>query len=182
MLKWDVIVLAMLRWNKIFWQSTLLFRATIANELMQVNRARSTQTVCNITQRIADFSFSLILTDGSFLPFHADETDLLLPLDNDDWLVRFLRPCKFYATSARDLVSISFTVDSMNEWLDLSDMECLLLHNILHVPLNFPWLSGESIMNPCKLHLIINWHTISKGWWMNCCRWSFLPIWYVQTC
>ncbi|KAL5279502.1 hypothetical protein ACFFRR_003862 [Megaselia abdita] len=32
------------------------------------------------------------------------ETDYVLPLDNEEWLVRFLRPCKFYPESARDLV------------------------------------------------------------------------------
>lgn len=37
--------------------------------------------------------------------FFSDETDLRVPLDNDDWLVRFLRPSKFYPDSARDLVS-----------------------------------------------------------------------------
>ncbi|CAD6999204.1 unnamed protein product [Ceratitis capitata] len=34
------------------------------------------------------------------------ETDLLYPKDNDEWLVRFLRPCKFYPESARDLHNI----------------------------------------------------------------------------
>lgn len=33
-----------------------------------------------------------------------EETDLKCPLDNDAWLIRFLRPCKFYPESARDLV------------------------------------------------------------------------------
>lgn len=28
-----------------------------------------------------------------------------MPIDNDDWLVRFLRPCKFYPKSAHELVS-----------------------------------------------------------------------------
>ncbi|XP_054742784.1 alpha-tocopherol transfer protein-like isoform X1 [Anastrepha obliqua] len=32
------------------------------------------------------------------------ETDLLYPKDNDEWFVRFLRPCKFYPESARDLI------------------------------------------------------------------------------
>lgn len=32
------------------------------------------------------------------------ETDLTVPIDNNDWLIRFLRPCKFYPESARDLV------------------------------------------------------------------------------
>uniref|UniRef100_A0A0K8WKZ5 Retinaldehyde-binding protein 1 n=1 Tax=Bactrocera latifrons TaxID=174628 RepID=A0A0K8WKZ5_BACLA len=31
------------------------------------------------------------------------QTDLLYPKDNDEWLVRFLRPCKYYPESARDL-------------------------------------------------------------------------------
>ncbi|XP_057672830.1 retinaldehyde-binding protein 1 isoform X3 [Diorhabda carinulata] len=33
-----------------------------------------------------------------------EEKDLKVPLDNDLWLVRFLRPCKFYPESARDLI------------------------------------------------------------------------------
>ncbi|XP_055683779.1 alpha-tocopherol transfer protein-like isoform X3 [Lutzomyia longipalpis] len=33
-----------------------------------------------------------------------EEKDLVLPLDNDGWLIRFLRPCKYYPESARDLV------------------------------------------------------------------------------
>ncbi|XP_014599841.1 PREDICTED: alpha-tocopherol transfer protein-like isoform X1 [Polistes canadensis] len=32
------------------------------------------------------------------------ETDLKCPLDNDAWLIRFLRPCKYYPESAADLV------------------------------------------------------------------------------
>lgn len=33
-----------------------------------------------------------------------EEKDLLVPFDNNEWLVRFLRPCKFYPESARDLI------------------------------------------------------------------------------
>ncbi|CAH1117992.1 unnamed protein product [Phaedon cochleariae] len=33
-----------------------------------------------------------------------EEKDLHVPLDNDIWLVRFLRPCKFYPESARDMI------------------------------------------------------------------------------
>lgn len=33
-----------------------------------------------------------------------EEKDLHVPLNNDIWLVRFLRPCKFYPESARDLI------------------------------------------------------------------------------
>ncbi|GAB0091804.1 CRAL-TRIO domain-containing protein [Sergentomyia squamirostris] len=33
-----------------------------------------------------------------------DEIDLTAPLHNDYWLVKFLRPCKFYPESARDLI------------------------------------------------------------------------------
>jgi len=32
------------------------------------------------------------------------ETDLYIPLDNDYWLTRFLRPCKFYPESACELI------------------------------------------------------------------------------
>lgn len=34
-----------------------------------------------------------------------EQKGLTVPLDNDEWLVRFLRPCKFYSKSACDLVS-----------------------------------------------------------------------------
>lgn len=33
-----------------------------------------------------------------------EEKDLYVPLDKDHFLIRFLRPCKYYAESARDLV------------------------------------------------------------------------------
>ncbi|XP_040165972.1 clavesin-1 isoform X2 [Anopheles arabiensis] len=33
-----------------------------------------------------------------------DVEDLVVPLDNDDWMIRFLRPCKFYAKSACELI------------------------------------------------------------------------------
>ncbi|RZC39187.1 alpha-tocopherol transfer protein-like [Asbolus verrucosus] len=33
-----------------------------------------------------------------------EEKDLLVPLDRDHWLVRFLRPCKFYPESALELI------------------------------------------------------------------------------
>lgn len=36
---------------------------------------------------------------------HFSESDLVVPIDNDDWLVRFLRPCKYYPDSAFELVS-----------------------------------------------------------------------------
>ncbi|XP_065356437.1 alpha-tocopherol transfer protein-like [Calliphora vicina] len=32
------------------------------------------------------------------------ETDLNIPQDNEEWLIKYLRPCKFYPESARDLV------------------------------------------------------------------------------
>lgn len=38
--------------------------------------------------------------------YFVEEKDLHIPIDNDDWIVRFLRPCKFYPHSARDLVSL----------------------------------------------------------------------------
>lgn len=34
-----------------------------------------------------------------------EEKDLYVPIDNDIWLTRFLRPCKFYPESALKLVS-----------------------------------------------------------------------------
>lgn len=44
------------------------------------------------------------------------ETDLVCPKDNEEWLVRFLRPCKFYPESARDLIKryYSFKVKHAN--------------------------------------------------------------------
>ncbi|KAF5274941.1 hypothetical protein FQR65_LT04282 [Abscondita terminalis] len=33
-----------------------------------------------------------------------EESDLRVPLDHDAWLVKFLRPCKYYPESARDLI------------------------------------------------------------------------------
>lgn len=33
-----------------------------------------------------------------------EEKDLVVPIQNEDWLVRFLRPCKFYPESAKELV------------------------------------------------------------------------------
>ncbi|XP_060518926.1 alpha-tocopherol transfer protein-like isoform X2 [Cylas formicarius] len=33
-----------------------------------------------------------------------EESDLYVPLERDLWLIRFLRPCKFYPESARDLI------------------------------------------------------------------------------
>lgn len=36
---------------------------------------------------------------------HLDQLDLIVPIDNDDWLIRFLRPSKFYPESALELVS-----------------------------------------------------------------------------
>lgn len=32
------------------------------------------------------------------------EKGLSVPSDNDEWLIRFLRPCKFYAKSAFELI------------------------------------------------------------------------------
>ena len=35
-----------------------------------------------------------------------EDKELTVPYDNEQWLVRFLRPCKFYPESAYDLVSV----------------------------------------------------------------------------
>lgn len=35
----------------------------------------------------------------------AEETDLNVPIDNEAWMIRFLRPTKFYPESALQLVS-----------------------------------------------------------------------------
>ncbi|XP_062548867.1 alpha-tocopherol transfer protein isoform X2 [Armigeres subalbatus] len=50
------------------------------------------------------------------------QDELVLPLDNDDWLVRFLRPCKFYPKSALELIQryYHFKVKHWDMYLDLS--------------------------------------------------------------
>lgn len=55
----------------------------------------------------------------SFLNF-SEEDDLYVPLENDLWLVRFLRPTKFYPESARDLVSIFYSLQNFVDILALS--------------------------------------------------------------
>lgn len=37
-----------------------------------------------------------------------EDTELTVPHDNEQWLIRFLRPCKFYPQSAYELVSGKF--------------------------------------------------------------------------
>lgn len=37
-----------------------------------------------------------------------EDQDLVVPVDNDQWLIRFLRPCKFYPKSAYELVSFEY--------------------------------------------------------------------------
>ncbi|XP_065089911.1 alpha-tocopherol transfer protein isoform X2 [Ochlerotatus camptorhynchus] len=50
------------------------------------------------------------------------QDELLVPLDNDDWMVRFLRPCKFYPKSAFELIQryYQFKVKHWDMYLDLS--------------------------------------------------------------
>lgn len=65
------------------------------------------------------------------------ETDLKCPLHNEEWLVRFLRPCKFYPESAKELVKryYAFKVkhhDTYNE-LTPSKEANIFRHNILTV-------------------------------------------------
>lgn len=65
------------------------------------------------------------------------ETNLKVPLDNDPWLVRFLRPCKYYPESALKLVQnyYSFKVKHENVYKDLkpSREKNIFDHNILTV-------------------------------------------------
>lgn len=65
------------------------------------------------------------------------ETDLKCPLDNDAWLIRFLRPCKYYPESALKLVKnyYSFKVKHANvyEGLKPSNEKNIFEHNILTV-------------------------------------------------
>ncbi|XP_065164334.1 clavesin-1 isoform X3 [Atheta coriaria] len=65
------------------------------------------------------------------------ETDLSCPYDNDAWLVRFLRPCKFYPESAHALVKryYAFKVKHENVYKGLlpSTETNIFDHNILVV-------------------------------------------------
>lgn len=47
---------------------------------------------------------------------HFSESDLVIPIDNDDWLVRFLRPCKYYPDSAFELVSKFIFAHWIDQW------------------------------------------------------------------
>lgn len=51
-----------------------------------------------------------------------EQDELVVPLDNDDWMVRFLRPCKFYPQSAYELIKryYQFKVKHWDMYLDLS--------------------------------------------------------------
>ncbi|XP_053693705.1 alpha-tocopherol transfer protein [Sabethes cyaneus] len=50
------------------------------------------------------------------------QDELTVPLDNEDWMVRFLRPCKYYAKSAYELIQryYQFKVKHWDMYLDLS--------------------------------------------------------------
>ncbi|XP_058824634.1 retinaldehyde-binding protein 1 isoform X1 [Topomyia yanbarensis] len=50
------------------------------------------------------------------------QDELVVPLDNDDWLVRFLRPCKYYPKSALELIQryYQFKVKHSDMYMDLS--------------------------------------------------------------
>ncbi|XP_055636926.1 alpha-tocopherol transfer protein-like isoform X2 [Toxorhynchites rutilus septentrionalis] len=50
------------------------------------------------------------------------QDELVVPLDNDDWMVRFLRPCKFYPQSAFELIQryYQFKVKHFDMYNDLS--------------------------------------------------------------
>nr|XP_033334939.1 alpha-tocopherol transfer protein-like isoform X2 [Megalopta genalis] len=65
------------------------------------------------------------------------ETKLKVPLDNDSWLIRFLRPCKYYPESALKLVQnyYSFKVKHENVYKGLkpSREKNIFDHNILTV-------------------------------------------------
>jgi len=55
------------------------------------------------------------------LSYPTAETDLKCPLDSDAWLIKFLRPCKYYPESARDLVKqyYSFKLKHANMYENL---------------------------------------------------------------
>lgn len=69
-----------------------------------------------------------------------EETDLRLPLDKDIWLIRFLRPTKFYPESARDLIKryYAFKVKHANMYNNLtpSGERNIFQQNILTVQPN----------------------------------------------
>ncbi|EAT45365.1 AAEL003347-PC [Aedes aegypti] len=50
------------------------------------------------------------------------QDELVVPIDNDDWMVRFLRPCKYYPKSAYELIQryYQFKVKHWDMYLDLS--------------------------------------------------------------
>lgn len=82
------------------------------------------------------FLYSLGILLKFILSFTA-ETDLRCPLDNDLWLIRFLRPCKYYPESARDLIKryYEFKRKHANIYDDLktSTERNIFEHNILTV-------------------------------------------------
>ncbi|XP_031628252.1 alpha-tocopherol transfer protein-like isoform X2 [Contarinia nasturtii] len=65
------------------------------------------------------------------------DTDLYIPIDNDEWIVRFLRPCKFYPDSARKLIRnyYQFKEKHKDVYEDLmpSSEANIFKHNILVV-------------------------------------------------
>lgn len=65
------------------------------------------------------------------------EVDLKWPLENDDWLIKFLRPCKYYPESARDLVKryYNFKIKHANVYdnLKASNEKNIFEQNILTV-------------------------------------------------
>ncbi|EFN77311.1 alpha-tocopherol transfer protein-like isoform X2 [Harpegnathos saltator] len=68
------------------------------------------------------------------------ETDLKCPYENEPWLIRFLRPCKYYPESARDLIKqyYSFKLKHANIYSGLKpSKECNIFEqNILTVKPN----------------------------------------------
>ncbi|CAH1133149.1 unnamed protein product [Ceutorhynchus assimilis] len=69
-----------------------------------------------------------------------EETDLNIPLENDLWLTRFLRPTKFYPESARDLIKRYYAFkkkhNNMYENLSPSSERNIFQQNILTVQPN----------------------------------------------
>lgn len=69
--------------------------------------------------------------------YSTAETDFTCPIDNDAWLIRFLRPCKYYPDSALKLIKnyYSFKVKHANVYdgLKPSNEKNIFEHNILTV-------------------------------------------------
>jgi hypothetical protein len=63
---------------------------------------------CKLTFCLPIYRQSISTKSHWYFSSISGQEDLTVPIDNEDWLVRFLRPCKFYPKSALELVSKYF--------------------------------------------------------------------------